>query len=46
MAEEDSVKNNIEIYQTADNRTEIAVQFDAETVWLNQQQISQLFDRD
>ena len=47
MEENNSLESNgIEIYKTADNQTEITVQFDAETVWLNQQQISQLFDRD
>jgi death-on-curing family protein len=34
------------IYQTKDHKTEIRVAFDDETVWLNRQQISDLFDRD
>jgi len=34
------------IYQTKDKKTEIRVAFDDETVWLNRQQISELFDRD
>lgn len=34
------------IYQTKDQKTEIKVAFDDETVWLNRQQISELFDRD
>ena len=38
--------NKIEIYITADNQTEIKVQFDADTVWLNQKQMAELFDKD
>ncbi|MDY0015969.1 MAG: RhuM family protein [Bacteroidales bacterium] len=38
--------SNIEIYQSSDGQTEIAVTFDNETVWLNQEQLSQLFKRD
>ena len=38
--------NKIEIYKNFDNQTEITVQFDENTVWLNQQQLSELFDRD
>ena len=34
------------IYQNKDKKTEIRVAFDDETVWLNRQQISELFDRD
>lgn len=37
---------NIVIYKTAERKTEIAVKFDNDTVWLNRQQISLLFDRD
>jgi hypothetical protein len=40
------MKNKIEIYKTADNQTEIKVQFDADTVWLNQRQMAELFDKD
>ena len=38
--------NKIEIYQTADKQTEVRVKFDEETVWLNRQQIAELFARD
>lgn len=38
--------NQIEIYQTEDKQTQIEVKFENETVWLNQEQISQLFGRD
>lgn len=40
------MENKIEIYKTADNQTEIKVQFDADTVWLNQKQMAELFDKD
>lgn len=35
--------NEIVIYKTEDNNTEIAVQFDGDTVWLTQAQIVELF---
>ena len=35
--------NKVEIYQSANNSTEISVQFDEETVWLTQKQMSELF---
>ena len=38
--------NEIFIYQTFDNQTQIEVNFDGDTVWLNRQQLAQLFDRD
>lgn len=38
--------NEIVIYKTPDNQTAIDVQFDGETVWLNQSHISDLFHRD
>jgi hypothetical protein len=38
-------KNEIFIYQTADNQVEIDVKLDKETVWLNRQQLALLFDR-
>lgn len=38
--------NKIMIYQTADNQTQIEVQFEQDTVWLNQHQIALLFQRD
>ena len=36
-------ENQIELYRTADNQTEIEVKFEAETVWLSQQQMALLF---
>jgi death-on-curing family protein len=39
-------KNEIIIYQTAENETQIDVRFGTETVWLNRQQLGLLFDRD
>ena len=33
----------IEIYKTKDKQTEIEVRFEEETVWLTQQQMSELF---
>ena len=41
-----SKKSDIEIYQSTDGQTEVEVTFDNETVWLNQDQMSQLFGRD
>lgn len=38
--------NEIEIYQTVDNQTEIEVSFENDTVWLTQSQMAELFDRD
>lgn len=38
--------SGIEIYRSSDGQTEIEVTFDKETVWLNQEQLSHLFDRD
>jgi prophage maintenance system killer protein/prophage antirepressor-like protein len=37
-------QNKIEIFQSKDNQTEIKVQFDKETVWLDAHVIAQLFD--
>jgi len=37
---------NIEIYKSADNKTQIEVKFEDDTVWLNRHQLSYLFDRD
>ena len=37
-------KNKIEIFQSKDNQTEIKVQFDKETVWLDAHIIAQLFN--
>ena len=38
--------NQIEIYKTTDNQTEIRVQFDNDTFWLSLNQIADLFERD
>ena len=37
---------DIAIYKTAGQKTEIAVKFNHDTVWLNRQQITLLFNRD
>lgn len=38
--------SEIVIYQNSDNQTQVEVQFEGETFWLTQEQISQLFERD
>jgi hypothetical protein len=38
--------SDIEIYQSPDGQTQVEVTFDQDTVWLNQKQLSDLFDRD
>lgn len=38
--------SSVEIYHEPDGQTEIEVTFDQETVWLNREQLGQLFDRD
>ena len=38
--------NQIEIYQSSDNQVEITVQFENDTVWLNESQLGLLFNRD
>ncbi len=40
------MKNEILLYQTKGISTRIEVRVEEETVWLNRQQISMLFDRD
>lgn len=35
--------NQIEIFQTNDKETQIDVKFEGDTVWLNQQQMADLF---
>ncbi len=40
------MKNQIEIYTTKDNETAVEVRFDQETVWLSQDQLTMLFQRD
>jgi len=37
------MENQVEIFQSIDSQTEINVQFDEETVWLTQKQMSELF---
>jgi len=36
----------IEIYQTKDGQSQVTVQFEQDTVWLNRHQLAQLFDHD
>ena len=38
--------NQIVVYQTADNQTQINVTLENETVWLTQAQIAELFQKD
>lgn len=38
--------SEIHLYQTADNETTLEVQFEGETVWLNQYQLADLFETD
>jgi len=38
--------NQIEIYQTADNETQIDVTFERDTVWLSQKLMAELFEKD
>lgn len=38
--------SQIEIYQSSDGQTEVQVTFDNDTVWLNQEQLGKLFNRD
>lgn len=40
------MENQIEIYKSLDNKIELSVNLDHETVWLNRQQLALLFDRD
>ncbi len=40
------MQNKIEIYQSKDKQTQVKVLFEEDTVWLNQGQIVQLFERD
>ena len=39
-------EEKIEIYIASDGETDIRVQFENDSVWLNRQQLSELFDRD
>lgn len=38
--------NEIVLYQTEDNKTQIEAKFDGETVWLTQGQIAELFQKE
>ena len=40
------MKNKIEIYQDKDGNNELEIDFDGESVWLNQKQIVQIFQKD
>ena len=40
------MENKIEIYKSKDNQIELQVQMDTDTVWLNQRQMAELFDKD
>jgi len=40
------MENKIEIFKSSDNRIELKVQFDENTVWLSQRQMAELFGRD
>lgn len=40
------MENQIEIFKTNDNQIELNVRFDTDTVWLNQKQLAELFQRD
>ncbi len=40
------MENQIEIYTSQDGSTQIEVQFEGDTFWLNQKQMSELFDKD
>lgn len=40
------MENKIEIFKSSDNHVELQVQFDEDTVWLTQEQIVALFERD
>ena len=39
-------ENKIIIYQTEDGQTQIDVRLENETVWLTQQQMAELFEKD
>jgi len=42
----DRFKNEIQIYQSEDDQTEIKVRFKEDTVWLTQAQMASLFTKD
>lgn len=41
-----NLNNKIVIYQSEDRKTQLDVKLEGETVWLNRQQLAELFDRD
>jgi hypothetical protein len=41
-----NLNNKIVIYQSEDGKTQLDVKLEGETVWLNRQQLAELFDRD
>ena len=40
------MENKIEIYKSNDDKIELNVKFDLDTVWLSQEQLAVLFERD
>lgn len=46
MAERLNLNNQIVLYQSEDGMTQLDVKLEGETVWLNRQQMSELFGRD
>ncbi len=46
MGEDLNLNNEIVIYQTEDGKTQLDVTMEGETVWLSQQQIATLFEKD
>ena len=46
MAERLNLNNQIVLYQSADGMTQLDVKLEGETVWLNRQQMAELFGRD
>ncbi len=46
MSELLNLNNEIVIYQSEEGRTQLDVKLEGETVWLNRQQLVELFDRD
>ncbi len=46
MQKTQPINNQVEIYQSDDGQTQVDVRFDENTVWLNQKQMAELFDKD
>ena len=46
MSKTVNLNNKIVIYQSEDGKTQLDVKLEGETVWLNRQQLAELFDRD